>query len=66
MTKKEIAYIKKHTARFLKWEEEERKEAHQAETTEEREDHLLQARLCECAANTLLNLLVDLNDKASA
>ena len=59
MTKAEKAYIEKRSEQFWNWGREERNEAAKAQTAEEREEHLLQARLNECASNTLDNLLVE-------
>ena len=66
MNKKEMVYIIKRADQFSKWAEEQRKEAAQAKTPEDREYIRLQARLNECAANTLSNLLTELNTKAKA
>lgn len=60
MTKKEIDYIKEQIAKNAKWAEEERVIAMNSDDKEIKADHYLQARLCDCAASTLENLLSEL------
>lgn len=63
MTQKELNYIRRRADQYADWAQEERREANQAQTQEEREEHLLQARLNECKSDTLLYLLTEINAK---
>lgn len=60
MTKKEIAFIERRAGEFFRWAREEREAADVSRDTEERQGHLSQANINDCAGNTLINLLADL------
>lgn len=60
LSKKEIAFINWKVASFRRWAQEEYAAARSAETVEEKDECIFQARLNECSADTLDNLLVDL------
>ena len=62
MKKKELQFIQQKIDQYLNWSKEEEKEARTAETTEEKDYHLFQARLNDSAANALENLLIDLEN----
>lgn len=61
MTKKEKAQIQAKIAQYRKWAAEEAAEARRAVNDSEREEHLLQERLNESAADTLELLLSELS-----
>lgn len=62
MTKKERNLIENKIKQFRKWAEEEEREYKKAQTREEKNDHFEQMRLNDTAANTLENLLSNLED----
>uniref|UniRef100_A0AAU8B379 Uncharacterized protein n=1 Tax=Dulem virus 203 TaxID=3145680 RepID=A0AAU8B379_9VIRU len=62
MTKKQVAFINTRIVEFFRYAQEELAEAKSCDDSSERDEHYLQARLNECAANTLCNLLSDMED----
>jgi len=60
LNKKEIALINSKIERYRKWAKEEEAEARRASGDEKRDEHLLQARLNDSAADTLDLLLSEL------
>lgn len=60
MTEKEIRYIEAQIAKNVTWAAEEREIAMNSDDKDVKADHYLQARLCDCAATTLENLLSEL------
>lgn len=60
MTKKEIRYIEEQIEKSRKWAEEEREVAMKSDDKEVKANHYLEARLNDCAATTLENLLSEL------
>ena len=62
MTKKEKAHIQAIIAQYSKWAAEEAAEARRAADYQEKEEHYLQERLNETAANTLARLLDELEE----
>ena len=60
MTKKERAYIEAKARKFESWALWERKQARKFPA--DRSEHLEQARLNECCASTLFNLLLDFEE----
>lgn len=62
MTKKERQHIEKLIAQYLEWQKQTEKEAAAETDPQEREELWLQARLNDTSANTLFNLLIDLDE----
>lgn len=63
MTVRERKYIETRIVQFERWCKNEQEEARQSDDQEEKDEHYYQARLHDCAANTLWNLLNDLESK---
>lgn len=60
LNKKEIALINSKIESYRKWAKEEEAEARLSSTQDEKDEHLLQARLNDSAADTLDLLLSEL------
>ena len=60
MTKKEKAHIQAKIEQYRKWAAEEKEEAKRAADENEKEEHRLQERLNDSAADTLSLLLSEL------
>lgn len=60
MTRKEKAFIQEKAARFEMWAKQEEDEARLSSDREERDEHYYQAALNRTSADTLMNLLADL------
>lgn len=63
MTARERKYIEAKAEQFERWSKKEIAKARQSDDHEEKDEHYYQARLHDCAANTLWNLLNDLEGK---
>lgn len=63
MTVRERKYIEARIAQFESWCKKEEAESRRSDDQEEKDEHHYQARLHDCAANTLWNLLNDLESK---
>ena len=63
MTARERKYIEARIEQFEKWCKKEETAARRSDDQEEKDEHYYQARLHDCAANTLWNLLNHLEDK---
>lgn len=63
MTARERKYIEAQIAQFESWCKKEEAAARRSDDQEEKDEHYYQARLNDCAANTLWNLLNDLEGK---
>ena len=63
MTARERKYIEVQIEQFERWSKKEDAKARQSNDQEDKAEHYYQARLHNCAANTLWNLLNDLENK---
>ena len=63
MTVRERKYIETRIVQFERWCKNEQAREPESEHQEEKDEHYYQARLHDCAANTLWNLLNDLESK---
>ena len=63
MTVRERKYIETRIVQFERWCKNEQEEARRSDDQEEKDEHYYQARLHDCAADALNNLLIRLENK---